>query len=264
MEKARLGFGSLFVLGALFILGGPVWAATGTVNCEPPALERTLFSKKVHTVIFTAPVPDGCEIVLKIVSPTREFTLNKSGKGLGFVWLPVRHARVKNVPGMYALLSSCKISGMLSAEGKEAMDIGLDFREIYKQAEIHHQDNPPEEEALRLNREYLSGLIEILKGRELYQQKEGAVEINGGQIRARLIHPADAPLGEYRVFCYALKDGRAQLLAENCFHVRATGVVEWLAHQAQTNGTVYGILAALIAVGVGMFVGVVFKRGRGH
>jgi hypothetical protein len=256
------GLATLFIV--LFILGSPVLGTAGTLGCQPASLERTLFSKRFHTMTFTGAAPDGCEIILKIVSPTREFKLNKSGKGLGFVWLPVGHAQVKNVPGMYALLSSCKISGMLSNEGKEAMDLGLDFKEIYQQAKIHHQEEPKLEEATRLDREYVAGLIEILKGRELYQQKEGAVEIDGGQFKARLIHPADAPLGEYRVFCYALKDGRAQLLAENRFIVKATGVVEWLSHQAQKNAAVYGVLAALIAVGVGIFVGVVCKKGGGH
>jgi len=225
---------------------------------------RTLFSKRFHIITFTGPAPEGCQIILKIVSPNREFKLNKSGKGLGFIWLPIGHAQVRNVPGMYALLSSCKISDIPSSEDKNAIGLTTDFKEIYQQAKIHHPEDFPPEEATRLDREYISGLIKILEGRELYQQKEGAVEVKGDQFKARLIHPADAPLGEYRVFCYTLKDGQAQLLAEDRFIVKSTGLVEWLSHQAQRNAAVYGILAALVAVGVGIFVGVIFKRRGGH
>jgi hypothetical protein len=260
------GFRPGFSVGliALFIWGSSVYGSAAALTCQPPWLERTLFSKRFHTVTFTGPAPEGCQIILKIVSPNREFKLNKSGKGLGFVWLPVGHAEVKNVPGMYALLSSGKISGILSHEEQEALGLTPDFKEIYQQARIRHKEDSREEEAASLNREYISGLIKILKGRELYQQKEGSVEISGGQFKARLIHPADAPLGEYRVFCYACKEGKAQLLAEDIFIVKSTGLAEWLSHQAKTNAAVYGIIAALIAVGVGVFVGVIFKKGGRH
>jgi Putative transmembrane protein (Alph_Pro_TM) len=255
-------FSAVFIV--LFILGSPVSGTAGTLTCQPPALERTLFSKRFHTITFTGPAPEGSQIILKIVSPDREFKLNKSGKGLGFVWLPVGHAQVTNIPGMYALLSSNKNSEIPSNEGTEAIGLTRNFKEIYQRAKVHHQENPKPDEGTELDQEYISGLIKILEGRQLYQQKEGAVEINGGQFKARLIHPADAPLGEYRIFCYALKDGQAQLLAEDRFIVKSTGLAEWLSHQARMNAAVYGILAALIAVGVGLFVGVIFKRGGGH
>lgn len=255
-------FSAVFII--LFILGNPVLGIAATLTCQPPTLERTLFSEKFHRISFTGPAPEGSEIILKILSPDREFRLNKAGKGLGFIWLPIGHAQVTNIPGMYALLSSGKISDIPSNEGTEAIGLTQNFGEIYRRAKVHHQQNPKPEEATALDREYIAGLIKILEGRQLYQQKEGAVEINGGQFKARLIHPADAPLGEYRIFCYALKNGQAQLLAEDHFIVKSTGLAEWLSHQARRNAAVYGILAALIAVGVGIFVGVIFKRGGGH
>jgi hypothetical protein len=255
-----LGWTAIFIL--LPSLGSPAWGEG--VTCHPDSLERTLFSKKTHTITFTGPAPEGCQIILKVISPAREFKLNRSGKGLGLIWLPVGHAQVKNVPGMYALLSSCRISDIPSSGDKNTTGPATDFQEIYLQAEIHHQKEPEPQEALRLNREYIAGLIQILKKKELYQQKEGAVEVSGGQYRAQLIHPADAPAGEYRVFCYALKDGQARLIAENHFTVKSTGLVAWLSQQAQRNAAVYGILAALFAVGVGLFVGVLFKKGGRH
>ena len=86
----------------------------------------------------------------------------------------------------------------------------------------------------------------------------------GGQFKAQLLQPVDGPLGEYRVFCYAIKDGKVQLLTEDGFSVKSSGLGDWLYRQAVTNAVVYGILAALMAIGAGLLVGVIFKKGGGH
>jgi Putative transmembrane protein (Alph_Pro_TM) len=249
---------------AFWLWESPGWGSMEAIKCLPPCLEKTLFSEKFHVVTITGPAPAGADIILKVVSPNREFKLNKSGKGLGFVWLPVRHAEVRNLPGMCVLLSSARVKDILTEKEQKAAGLTYDFQEIYQQAEIRHTEGLKKEEAASLNREYLSGLIRILREAGLYRFQEGAVKITRGQFEARLIHPSEAPLGEYRIMCYAVKDGKARLFSEQSLLVRSTGLAEWLSRQAQENAGVYGILAALIAVGVGLFVGIIFKRGGGH
>ncbi|MGE5253460.1 MAG: TIGR02186 family protein, partial [Planctomycetaceae bacterium] len=224
----------------------------------------TLFSEKFHVVTITGPAPAGADIILKVVSPNREFKLNRSGKGLGFVWLPVSHAEVRNLPGMCILLSSARVKDILTEEEQKAAGLTYDFQEIYRQAEFRHKEGLQTEEAASLNREYLSGLIRILKEAGLYRVQEGAVKITRGRFEARLIHPSEAPLGEYRILGYAVKDGKARLFSEQSLLVRSTGLAEWLSRQARENAWIYGILAALIAVGVGLFVGIIFKGGGRH
>jgi hypothetical protein len=73
----------------------PGWGSMEAVKCLPPSLEKTLFSEKFHAVTITGPAPAGADIILKVVSPNREFKLNKSGKGLGFVWLSVTRKVLK-------------------------------------------------------------------------------------------------------------------------------------------------------------------------
>jgi Putative transmembrane protein (Alph_Pro_TM) len=263
----RTFIGLCFFLPGLIafgLWGSPGWGSTEAIKCLPPCLEKTLFSEKFHVVTITGPAPAGADIILKVVSPNREFKLNRSGKGLGFVWLPVGHAEVRNLPGMCVLLSSARVKEILTEEEQKAAGLTYDFQEIYQQAEIRHKESLKTEEAASLNREYLSGLIRILREAGLYRLQEGAVKITRGQFEAQLIHPSEAPLGEYRILCYAVKDGKARLFGEQNLLVKSTGLAEWLSRQAQENAGAYGILAALIAVGVGLFVGIIFKRGGGH
>lgn len=264
MKKGLAFLGFLAGLMILCILDSPGFGSVEAIKCLPPCLEKTLFSEKFHVVTIAGPAPPGADIILKVFSPNREFKLNKSGKGLGFVWLPVKHAEVKNLPGMCVFLSSARIKDILTEEEQKAAGLTYDFQEVYQQAQIVHKEDSNKEEAAGLNREYLSGLIRILKEAGLYRFQEGAVKITRGQFEAQLIHPSEAPLGEYRIICYAVKDGKAQLFNEQSLLVTSTGLAEWLSHQAHKNSVVYGFLAALIAVGVGLFVGVIFKRGGGH
>ena len=255
---------ALFSMIVFWLSPSTDFALARSLQFQPSRLERTLFSEKFHTLTITGQVPEGAGIILKIVSPRREFKLNKLGKGLGFVWLPTRHAEVSNVPGMWALLSSAKLSELLGKEEQKAAGLTSDFQEIYPEAQVAHKGNPKREEEGNLKREYISGLIQILKKANLYQWREGSVKINGDQFEARLIHPATAPLGEYRVFCYAVKGGKARLLDEQTFQVQAAGLAQWLSLLSRIHPAAYGILAALMAVGAGIFVGTLFKRGSGH
>ena len=252
--------GLIFIL---LLLPAPDGQA-GTLSFQPAGLERTLFSKRFHQLTISGPVAEGSRIILKIVSPTKDFKLNKSGKGLGLIWLPISHTEIKKLPGMFALLSSGKISGILSPDQQKTMGLSPDYQEIYTQAELHYKEPPKENEAAQLKKEYIAGLIKILEEGGLYQVKEDAVKISGTQFTAQIKHPADAPLGEYAVFCYGVKDGQARLLAQEKFQVKQTGLAEWLTHQAAGNPVVYGIMAAIIAVGAGLLVGIIFKKGGGH
>ncbi|MGC1405072.1 MAG: TIGR02186 family protein, partial [Thermodesulfobacteriota bacterium] len=240
------------------------YGQAGTLSFQPSGLERTLFSKRFHTLTISGSASEGDKIIIKIVSPPKEFKLNKSGKGLGFVWLPIAHAEVKKLPGMYALLSSEKISGILPPEQQKALGLSPDYQEIYDKAELHYKNPPKEGETAGLKKEYITGLIKILEEGRLYQVRENAVQRSGNQFIAQVKHPADAPLGEYQVYCYAVKEGKAELLSQGKFQVKQTGLAEWLTQQAAKNAVVYGIMAALIAIGAGIFVGLIFKRGGGH
>jgi hypothetical protein len=176
----------------------------------------------------------------------------------------VGHAEVKDIPVMYAVLSSAKISNILSPAEQEAAGLTADFKEVYDECKCHFEKNPPPNEMAGLREEYISGLIKIFKEGGLYQNREGAIQVNGCQFRTQFVHPAGAPLGEYKVFCYAVQDGKARLIFQDKFLVKSGALAQWLAYHAQTSPAIYGSLAALIAVAAGLLVGVVFRKSGGH
>ena len=176
------------VLIGLILIGLLVtghYGQAATLSFQPAGLERTLFSKRFHSLTISGSAPEGAQIIIKVLSPTKEFKLNKSGKGLGFVWLPIGHAEVKKLPGMYALLSSGKISGMLTPEQQKALGLSPDYQEIYNQAELHYKNPPKEGESTGLKKEYITGLIKILE--------EGSALSGAGKCRSTVGKPIYGP-----------------------------------------------------------------------
>ncbi len=234
------------------------------LRIEPRVLERTLLSKPYQTSVITGTCPEGSEVVVKVISPTRDFKLNKAGKSLGLLWVPSGHAEVTEIPVMYDVLSSVKVSSILSPAEQERTGLCPDFRDVYRQAKIRFEKNPPPDQITVLHKEYVAGLIRIFIEGGLYQYREKAVQVDSRTFRARLVYPAAAPLGEYKIFCYLVEDGRARLLCQDTLLVKSSRVIDWLSRYAHASPAIYGIFSALVAVVVGLLVGVVLGRGTGH
>jgi len=242
----------------------PASDGASVLKIEPRILERTLFSRPYQTAVVMGTCPEGSEVVVKVISPTRDFKLNKAGKSLGFVWVPSGHAEVTEIPVMYAVLSSARISGILSPAEQERAGLCPDFREVYQQAKIRFEKDPPRDERTALHKEYVAGLIKIFIEGGLYQYREGAVKMDSRTFMARLVYPANAPLGEYKIFCYVIEGGRARLLCQDKLLLKSSREIEWLSYYAHAKPAVYGIFSALVAVAVGLLVGIVLGRRTGH
>ncbi len=258
-----------FLTTLMTVLGSRGYAATVSetdeiLQIKPPVMERTLFGKSFHTITITGSCPEKSEVILRVVSPTRDFKMNKAGKRLGFIWMSVGHAELKDIPVMYVILSSARISSVLPPAEQEKAGLDQDFKEVYEKANIRFEHGPPRYEIANLRYEYVSGLIKIFRGEGLYQIQEGSIKVNGGRFEARFVRPPGAPLGQYTVLCYTVQDGKARLMAQGGFLVQSSRIVNWLSYHATASPAIYGVLAALIAVIAGLFVGAVFRRRAGH
>ncbi|RPJ42171.1 MAG: hypothetical protein EHM27_03575 [Deltaproteobacteria bacterium] len=245
----------------LWVSSWTAWGFAGEIYIQPSSFGRALFVEKSSLLTLRGPAPDGSQIIIKVVGPEQDFMLNKSGRVFGFLWMPVSHGVVRSLPGMYALLSSVKVAEALPPEEQRAVKLFPDFQELLQRGRGSFREERDPEEAETQSRDFLRGLIRILQEKGLYQHEEKAVQIAGGQFQARLLLPAEAPLGEYQVSAYALEGGKVRLLANGRFTARAEGLAAWLARQAQDSPGVYGIMAVLIALGAGAFVGVIFHLG---
>ena len=108
---------------------------------------------------------------------------------------------------------------------------------------------------------FAQSLIDLREGRELYQEREDAVEFLAPNVfRTTFFLPSDIPTGEYRVSVYLFRGntflaGEAQTLT-----IVKAGFSERIARSAIEYPLPYGLVCVGLALFTGWFAGMIFRR----
>jgi hypothetical protein len=116
------------------------------------------------------------------------------------------------------------------------------------------------------NREPL--LVEYLK----LKQRQGVVGVFQDAVQishsspecsfeATIPWPATAPVGAYRVIVLHVRDWAVVRQSVQPLSVIYVGLPRFISHMAFDQGLTYGVFAVFIALGVGLVMGLLFKRG---
>jgi hypothetical protein len=88
----------------------------------------------------------------------------------------------------------------------------------------------------------------------------GVTRLEDGRWNTSVDLASDAPLGDYSVRAYYVKDGQVVGSDAATFSVKKVGVVDWLGSMAQNNAAAYGSMSMGILIAVGMMIGFVSRR----
>ena len=209
----------------------------------------------------TSAVP--AQIALKVSSPKAARSVSKKNKVAALLWMTTEHARIENLPSLFAVYSSAPLREILSPEDLARLELDPSFAALLGEATVVSDGKETEPIPASEAQEYLLGLRDIRVAQGLYSVHEGDVALHGTRWTASLALPTTAPPGEYEVTAYAITDKQVVATAAATFDVKKAGVVNLLATLAHENPPVYGSLAILAAVVVGLGVGRLFG-GSGH
>jgi hypothetical protein len=92
------------------------------------------------------------------------------------------------------------------------------------------------------------------------------VPVAGGrqQITVTMELPANAPPAEYTVRLIGFRNHEIAVQQETTFTLTRGTVNQFLGSLARNHGLLYGILAVVIAIGAGLFVGLIFGSTKEH
>jgi len=203
------------------------------------------------------------QIAIKVSSPRAASPVSKKSRVGGVLWLATDQATVEDVPAFFALYSSAPLREMLSPQDLARCELDPSFAPLLEEATVVSDASEAATVPASKAQEYLVGLRDIRVEQGLYSAREGDLAIHGTKWDATLDLPADAPPGDYEVTAYAIADKRIVSTATTTFMVEKAGAEEFLATMAHENPPVYGTLAILAAVGVGLGIGRIFGGG-GH
>ena len=226
------------------------------LNIEPDHIQVGFFYGG-RNISVRANVPAGYNVLLKVKGATRKLDLKKKGKVLGFLWMNVGEVVYEDVPGLYIIRSSYKLTDLAPANVLQQWEIGY----IALKAKIV---KAPDGEAGML----FGDLIKLKEGEGLFTIVEGGIRhapMPGGreQIATEFLLPPKAPVGEYLVELYGFKDGSGTLLGSGSITLEQDHLIQFITSMVGHHSLLYGCLSVMVAIVAGLLTGVIFGLGKG-
>ncbi|MEQ1508809.1 MAG: TIGR02186 family protein [Sphingopyxis sp.] len=236
-------------------------AAPGDPVLVPDVSSRSIDIKYSFTgeelLLFGAIIyPDGrapdarADIVVVIRGPTQSIRLREKQRVAG-IWVNADSVRFGSAPGYYAVAASRPIPDMIDERTAAIYEIGLQNLSL----------SPAEFSDSAQLRHFEGGLVDLKQRQLLYVERTNAVEISHGALyRARLMIPAQVPVGRYTAETFLISHGDVIAVASRDIDIRKTGFDRFVAYAAENFGLFYGLLAIAMSVGLGWFAGWIFRK----
>ncbi len=225
-------------------------------------IEIGLFYKGDVVHLFGAnPVP-GSDLIIRLTAQKEE-ELKLSVKGtFGPFWMTVRQYAVTGIPFVYKIHASRPSLEIISPETAQELELGFPAMKKRMQMHLIRGEAGPDDEEL-----VFQGILKIKKDANLYNIEEGPerLAITEGKLFSHYFRfPPAATEGAYLVETFSFVNGELVGYGKDEIHIRKVGLEAWLTHASQNYPLAYGIGAVLFAVGAGLLVGVIFKKGGHH
>jgi uncharacterized protein (TIGR02186 family) len=210
-------------------------------------------------VFVRAVVPSGAKVALRIIGPREDLVLMKKGR-VGGLWMNVKQVPFRNIPKVYLLWTSEKMSALETRNPEKSMK--LDYLSFLSGT---LPDKDQKEGPLLINE-----LIKLKEADNLYQVFEKTIRIKPlekgewDQADAVLELPAKIYPGVYALELIAFQEGKGTLLHSSTIEVRLAGFPALVSRVAHQKGLWYGILAVIIATISGLLIGIIFSSKGGH
>lgn len=233
-------------------------AIQGPITCEiiPDEVRIDLFYHGGKLKI-TGKSDPGDDIIIKISSPPVESGLKYMGKAAGLFWMKVGDMEFKPVSNVYLLYTTGKIDEITSPDERLKRWIGYDA--LKSQVEVSSSKGPVDKDR------WFNEFIKFKERDRLYAIHEGSIVKDGqGGFSLDMDWPYQAPPGEYTLEALAVKGGVAYAKTTQKLVIKSAGMVSLLSGLAFKSAAIYGLIAIVIAMLAGLFVGIIFKGGGGH
>ena len=200
--------------------------------------------------------PDGrrpkkpADIMVVLKGPDQSITMREKQKVAG-IWVNADSARFRSAPSFYAIASSRPIGKVVDERTAAIYEMGVDKLQLSPSSL---------NDSAELDR-FQKGLIDLRERAGLYVEQQGTVEITDGVLyRARLPLSARVIVGDYTAETFLVQDGRVVAAAVRDITIRKSGFERFMAVSAEQWPFAYGLVAMMLAVGMGWAAGAIAKR----
>jgi uncharacterized protein (TIGR02186 family) len=212
-------------------------------------------------IYFVGNVPDpSADVIVKLTSTENmPISVNRKGR-VALMWMNVKQFTVTGLPLLYKIHSTRPIHQIISKEMARQLGIGYDvLKDQMKLKMVRGQAESDDADIV------FNGILRLKKEANLYNIDEKRIEISGGKLFKHYFRfPPAAKEGIYRAESYIFKDGRLVAKGVDEVRIQKKGIEEAFTRLAYQQPVLYGVVALAVALGMGLLVGFIFKKGGGH
>jgi uncharacterized protein (TIGR02186 family) len=207
------------------------------------------------------PVP-GTDLIVKLTAEKdEEIKFSVKGK-VGPFWMTVKQYDVTGAPFMYKIHASKPIKEIVSQAVAQELELGYPAIRHKMKMHLSRGEAAPEDAE-----QVFKGLLKIKEKANLYNIVEdpARLQVAAGKLFKHYFRfPPAATEGRYQVESFCFQKGQLVGYGKDVIQIKKVGVESWLTETSQNKPVFFGIMAVLIAMGAGLLVGVIFRKGGHH
>ncbi|HSG94050.1 MAG TPA: TIGR02186 family protein [Afifellaceae bacterium] len=190
----------------------------------------------------------GYEVAVVVHGPDTEITARRKDRIFG-LWVNAASQDFFKVPSYYVVHMSENFSLAASEELVAQYKLGLENLNFVRSA------YSPEA------RKFADAVIDIRKREGLFVERPDAITFLAPNVfRTTFFLPAVVPVGTYRVSVFLFREEKLLAARTENLEISKTGLSDSIASFARAQGTLYGIVTVGLALFIGWFAGVIFRR----
>lgn len=201
----------------------------------------------------SSPAASAYDVVVVIRGPDEAIVTRRKERLVG-LWMNRESQVFTEVPGFYAVLSSRPLDEIAKPDILKRYDIG--FGSLLPIPESTPEATPTGDVLA-----FREAVIRIMQDEGLYVAEDrGVTFISSSLFRATIELPAHVPDGGYLANVYLLRDGKLLSLNQSQLSITKVGFERLIYSTAFDYPLIYGIVAVLVAVAVGLFASAAIRR----
>jgi uncharacterized protein (TIGR02186 family) len=245
----------------------------GAFGATPASAERMVVSLSNNRVAVTSsfvgenlvlfgviePGPDrnalraNYDLVVTMTGPPQTMRTRRKERVLG-IWVNIDSREFVRVPSYLAILSNRPVEAIVNAELRRRLQIGLDNF-------LLTQRIGPDIADTVIDDPYRMAFVRLETLYGLYRQSASAVTfLTPSVFRVAIPLPSNVPTGSYPIDVKLFSGGQMVARTTSTLEVIKTGVEQYIVDAARNYGLIYGAATSLMALLIGWFASVVFRR----
>jgi uncharacterized protein (TIGR02186 family) len=242
-------------------------------SCEPAVAERLVVSLSNHRVAVTSsftgedlvlfgtvepdnartPLRPPYDLVVTMIGPRETMRTRRRARVLG-IWINTETREFVRVPSYLSILSNRPMTDIAGLDVRRRLQLGLDNFLLPQQFGPDLGDTARDDP-------FRVAFVRLETQQGLYREAADAVTfLTPTVFRAAIPLPANVPTGNYSIDVKLFANGAQVARANSALEVIKTGVEQYVADAARDHGLLYGFVTALMALFIGWFGSVVFRR----